>query len=194
MLVFCDLETTGLDRAGHILEAAFVATDAHANPFSETSLVINPGTGNVADGADPDWRRMFDPFAEQMHRNNGLLEEVEHGVSYHVAAQRINGWLNDIGMPDNTVPLCGSTIDFNRDFLRRRTPEIERRFHYRSINVSSVKELAVRWAPLSARWPSVPADQKAHRALPDIHESIRELQHYKREIFDRIPQTHTVVI
>lgn len=195
MLVFCDLETNGLhtnDRQnGHIYEAAFVATTENLSPFAEFTIVINPAAG--ANPYEIDTFDFLEEGAAEMHLKSGLLHEVEtRGVSYDTAQRELVTWLmQTIGMPPGEVPLCGSTIDFDRDFLRRRLPAAESPFHYRSINVSTVKELAVRWCPLSARWQSSP--DKAHRALADIHESLRELTHYKREIFDRVPATHAAL-
>lgn len=190
MYVFCDLETTGLKPIEDhlVLEAAFIATDANLNPYAEFEVVIDQSS------VDPNWVHRMDDFVLDMHRKNNLLKEIEsgYGVSPLRAEQLAIEWLSKIGMPLGEVRLGGSNIRFDRGFLQHYFPSIDEMFHYRSVDVSTIKTLAVDWAPLSARWPSVPDDKKAHRALLDCHESICELKHYKREIFDRVPNRHSV--
>lgn len=186
MYVFCDLETTGLDETiDVVLEAAFVATDANLKPYDEISLVIGQ--------EDPDWHFLMNSYVSEMHKRSGLIEEVyQSSVGLLRAERTIETWFDHIGLPAGEIPLAGSTIDFDRKFLRANLPSVEERFHCRSLNVSSLKICVNDWAPIDARWPSTPDDEKAHRALPDVHASIAELKHYKTQIFDRVPNRHTV--
>lgn len=186
MYVFGDLETTGLDESVDVvIEAAFVATDAFLNPYDEISIVIGQ--------ENPDWHFLMNSYVTEMHRKSGLTEEVHRsGIGLLRAEAFILEWFDQIGMPRNEIPLAGSTIDFDRKFLRRHMPTVEQQFHYRSLNVSSLKIVVNDWAPLEARWPSVPDDQKAHRARPDVLASIAELKHYKTHVFDKLPNRHSV--
>lgn len=180
MFTIIDTETTGLNKKSDLLlEVAVVITDDDLNEVAALEVVIDPGS--------PHWKSRMDDVAKAMHTKNGLIAAIDQrrGLGLGEAQARIYSFLR-IYMPER-VPMTGSTIDFDRAFLLRDMPKVEGLFHYRSINISSLKELVVRWAPELA-YPSIPADEKPHRALDDALESIEELKHYRKVLFAAHPQ------
>jgi oligoribonuclease len=167
-----DLEMTGLDPVRNVIvEIATLVTDDQLNVLAEgPDLVI---------GATPDQLDLMEDVVRHMHTVSGLLPEisastttVEQAVEETLAFIRIH-------VPDaGVVPLCGNSIGVDRRFLRKHAPELEDYFHYRSIDVSTVKELCRRWRPdiYSGR----PHKQTAHRAMDDVRESVAELAYYKQ--------------
>jgi oligoribonuclease len=120
-----------------------------------------------------------------MHKSSGLTAEVEASTtSLEDAGQQVLEFLR-AHIPDaGTVPLCGNSIGTDRRFLAAYLPEVDRFFHYRSIDVSTVKELCKRWYPEA--YAAAPEKAGNHRALDDIRESVGELRHYRDTIF--VPQ------
>jgi len=171
-LVWIDLEMTGLDPVENkIIEIATVVTDADLN-------IIAEGPNIVVFQPEEELEKM-DEWNVEHHTKNGLLEMVkESEVSDTTAEIRTLDFLQEHCEPGQS-PLCGNTIGQDRRFLRRYMPDLEGFFHYRSIDVSSVKELGRRWYPEidHFRKPS------GHRALDDIKGSIEELRHYRDTIF-----------
>jgi oligoribonuclease len=171
-LVWIDLEMTGLDpETCVILEIAAVVTDS--------SLAI------VAEGPDmaihyPDKvLQGIDPWSKKQHTSSGLLERVSaSSVDCLKTEKAVLSFLSK-HCKKGESPLCGNTIWQDRRFLIKHMPKLEAFFHYRNIDVSSIKELAKRW------YPSLPAykKKKAHLALSDIRESISELKYYREKIF-----------
>lgn len=183
MIVWVDVESTGLDpKRDHLLEVALVVTDDALNEVAYTGVVMQPV------GVDIDSIKM-DAVVEKMHTENGLFEEVRLTRGRrHIAEERLRDWLSavvrDMFSSDeklDRVPLAGSTVGFDRAFLREHMPALESMFSYRSIDVSSITELAKRWAP--AIYEKRPKAGKAHRALADVRESIEYLRFYRREKF-----------
>ena len=177
-LVWMDLEMTGLDPdADLIIEMATIVTDGDLNVIAEGPvLAVNQPEANLA--AMDDWN-------QKHHGESGLLERVRKSqVSQREAEAQTLAFLEH-HVDKNTAPLCGNTIWQDRRFLARHMPDLERYLHYRIIDVSSVKELVVRWRPelLSG---FVKANE--HTALADIRESIAELRYY-REHFIRLEKT-----
>ncbi|MEN1940411.1 oligoribonuclease [Luteimonas sp. MJ246] len=168
-LAWIDLEMTGLDTDhDSILEIATVVTDADLNILAEgPELAIAHPLARLE--AMDDWNR-------NQHGKSGLWRRVlEEGVTMAEAETRTLEFLGRWIKP-NESPICGNSICQDRRFLHRCMPQLERFFHYRNLDVSTIKELARRWAP------DVLAGirkQAAHTALSDVHDSIAELRHYR---------------
>ena len=169
-LIWIDLEMTGLDtdRDG-ILEIATVVTDGDLNVLAtgpEFAIAHPLATLEAMD----DWNRT-------QHGKSGLWRRVlEEGVALADAEARTLDFLRE-WVPAGASPMCGNSICQDRRFLHRLMPTLERHFHYRNLDVSTVKELARRWSPevlAGVRKAS------AHTALSDVRDSIEELRHYRR--------------
>lgn len=168
-LIWIDLEMTGLDTDNDsILEIATVVTDAQLEILAEgPELAITHPLARL-DAMD-EWNR-------NQHRKSGLWQRVlEQGVSMEEAEHRTLDFLAQ-WLPANSSPICGNSICQDRRFLHRCMPSLEKYFHYRNLDVSTIKELARRWAPDILN--GVRKDAK-HTALSDIHDSIAELRHYR---------------
>jgi oligoribonuclease len=175
VLVWIDLEMTGLEPDRHaIVEIATLVTDDELAVVAEgPDLVIHQPPAVMAE---------MDEFVRQMHTKSGLLPRIEASTtSLAEAGARTLAFIKDHVPTPRTVPLCGNSIGTDRRFLAKYLPEIEDHLHYRSVDVSTVKELARRWYPeaLKAR----PEKEGRHRALDDIKESIEELRYYREAVF-----------
>ena len=168
-LIWIDLEMTGLDTDNDsILEIATVVTDAQLEVLAEGPELAIAHPSTKLDAMD-EWNR-------NQHARSGLWQRVlEQGVSLAEAEQRTLDFLA-LWVPANTSPICGNSICQDRRFLHREMSRLEQYFHYRSVDVSTVKELARRWAP--AVLDNV-SKQSRHTALSDVHDSIAELRHYR---------------
>ena len=176
-----DLEMTGLDPATEVIvEIATLITDDELNVIAEgPDLVIHqPETMLVA----------MDPFVVQMHTSSGLLTAIRESTITlaQAGAQTLEFIKKHISEP-RTIPLCGNSIGTDRRFLAKYLPEIENYLHYRSVDVSTIKELVKRWYP--GLEISRPTKAGAHRALDDVQESIRELKFYRENVFNEMPIT-----
>ena len=176
VLLWMDLEMTGLDADRDVIvEIAALATDAaHLEP-------VDDGVTVVVHQPDDVLARMGD-FVRDMHTRSGLLDEIRAStVSLPEAGSRILEYLKAHAPTPRTAPLCGNSIGMDRRFLARHLPAIEDHLHYRSIDVSSLKELCRRWypEPFKAR----PEKAEGHRALDDIRASVEELRYYRETIF-----------
>lgn len=175
MLVWIDLEMTGLDPSRHtIVEIATLVTDDDLGLVAEgPDLVVH---------ADADQLEAMDEVVRAMHVASGLLSEIQSSeLTLEEAGQRTLDFLK-LHVPEaHSVPLCGNSIGTDRRFLAAQLPDIDDWLHYRSIDVSTVKELARRWYPDALA--GAPAKQTAHRALGDIKESVAELAYYRNSIF-----------
>ncbi|HEY4529776.1 MAG TPA: oligoribonuclease [Luteimonas sp.] len=168
-LVWIDLEMTGLDTDNDtILEIATVVTDAQLNVLAEgPELAIAQPLATLE--AMDEWNR-------NQHGRSGLWKRVlEAGVPMAEAEARTLEFLEQ-WVPAGKSPMCGNSICQDRRFLHRRMPALERWFHYRNLDVSTVKELARRWAP---ELYTGLRKQAAHTALSDVYDSISELRHYR---------------
>ena len=177
MLAWIDLEMTGLDPTRNtIVEIATLLTDDDLTIIAEgPDLVIHQ---------PPEALAVMDPFVVWMHTRSGLLPEIEASTTtLEQAAAATLGFLREHIAESGTVPLCGNSIGTDRRFLAAYMPEIEDFLHYRSVDVSTLKELIKRWNP--ALLGGAPAKAEGHRALDDIRESVIELRYY-REVFCRI--------
>jgi len=174
LLVWIDCEMTGLDVAiDELVEVAVVITDYNLVPVDAGfSIVIKPDKAA--------WENMGE-FVTAMHRESGLLEEIANGVALADAEYAVNEYILKFVSTAGTAPLAGNTIGTDRTFLAKYMPRVDSHLHYRSIDVSSIKELSRRWFPRV--YFNAPAKNGGHRALADILESIRELDYYRRAAF-----------
>ena len=175
MLAWMDLEMTGLDPARHVIvEIATLLT-------GDDLRVIAEGPDIVVHATDKELEQM-DGVVVAMHTKSGLLAEIEASkTSLAEAGEQTLAFLKKHIPEPRSVPLCGNSIGTDRRFLAQHMPDIENFLHYRSIDVSTIKELCRRWYPevLAA----VPPKREAHRALGDIRELIAELAYYRSTIF-----------
>jgi oligoribonuclease len=175
VLVWMDLEMTGLDPAKDVIvEIATVVTDDQLDILAEgPDLVIHQ---------DDEVLAAMDPFVTEMHTRSGLLEAIRTSdLSLEDAGAATLAFIRTHAPEPRSVPLCGNSIGTDRRFLAAYLPEIEDHLHYRSIDVSGVKELVRRWYPKIAQ--TRPQKVGLHRALDDIRESIEELRYYRDRVF-----------
>ena len=168
-LIWIDLEMTGLDPDhDSILEIATIVTDKDLNPLAEGPEFAIRHPVEQLDAMD-DWNR-------NQHRGSGLWQRVlDSDVNLAQAEARTVAFLQQ-WVPAKASPMCGNSICQDRRFLHRLMPRLEQYFHYRNLDVSTLKELARRWAPEVLEGVR---KQSAHTALSDVHDSIGELRHYR---------------
>ena len=174
-LVWIDCEMTGLDlRSDQLIEIAALVTDADLN-------ILGDGIDVVIHVDDAALSSMIDVVAE-MHSRSGLIDEVKaSAVDLATAETMVLDYIGEHVKQPKTAPLAGNSIATDRSFIARDMPKLDSFLHYRMIDVSSIKELCRRWYPRI--YFGQPTKGLAHRALADIHESIRELQFYRRTAF-----------
>jgi len=174
-LVWIDCEMTGLDlRSDKLIEIAVLVTDADLN-------ILGDGVDVVIHAGDAALSSMIDVVTE-MHTHSGLIEEVRAStVDLATAETMVLDYIRRHVKQAKTAPLAGNSIATDRGFIARDMPALDSFLHYRMIDVSSIKELCRRWFPRI--YYGQPAKGLAHRALADIHESIRELRYYRRTAF-----------
>jgi oligoribonuclease len=175
VLAWMDLEMTGLDpTTDTIVEIATLITDDELKILEEgPDLVVH------ADAAALD---AMDPVVRSMHTSSGLLTAIEASTTtLEEAGGATLAFLRQHIPEPRTVPLCGNSIGTDRRFLAAWLPEIEEYLHYRSIDVSTIKELARRWYPDA--YNGAPRKAGGHRALEDIKESVSELAYYRTVMF-----------
>ena len=166
-----DLEMTGLDPNRHVIvEMATIITDDDLEVIAEgPSLVVHQSESALAE---------MDKVVVSMHTRSGLLPEITAStISLDDAVAETLGFLRAHIPEPRTVPLCGNSIGTDRRFLAAYAPSIEEYLHYRSVDVSTIKELIKRWNP--ALLDAAPRKAEGHRALDDIRESIAELRYYR---------------
>lgn len=175
MLVWMDLEMTGLDPgADVIVEIATLVTDDELNIVAEgPDLVV---------ACDPGKLEGMDQVVIDMHTRSGLLEAIRTSTTTlaEAGAQTL-GFIREHVPEPRSVPLCGNSIGTDRRFLAAYLPEIEEHLHYRSIDVSTIKELARRWYPDAVA--GAPGKAGGHRAMDDIRESVAELRYWRSAVF-----------
>ena len=175
-LIWIDLEMTGLDTFNDvIIEIATIVTDANLNTLAEGPVfAIHQSDETMA---------KMDEWNTKQHGKSGLTERVKNSTtSVEEAEEKTIEFLREY-VPAAASPMCGNSICQDRRFLARCMPELEDFFHYRNLDVSTLKELAKRWAPAISKGYR---KKGAHLALDDIKESIEEMQYY-REHFIKIP-------
>lgn len=175
-----DLEMTGLDPSRHVIvEIATLITNDQLEIIAEgPDLVISATSEQLAS---------MDDFVRKMHSDSGLLREIEaSSVTLDQAGETTLEFIKAHAKEPGRVPLCGNSIGVDRRFLDRYLPDLESHFHYRSVDVSTIKELCRRWHP--SLYGKAPKKIGAHRALGDIRESIAELVYYRDNFFQLPPE------
>ncbi len=179
-LIWIDLEMTGLDTArDQIIEIATIVTDSNLNEIAEGPVIAIRQPAAVMDAMD-EWNTRH-------HGASGLTERVlasEVGIAE--AEQATLEFLAQY-VPPNTSPMCGNSICQDRRFLARQMPALEACFHYRNLDVTTLKILAQMWAPEIAGGFT---KESSHRALSDIRDSIAELQYYRETLLGNEAQLH----
>ncbi len=169
-LIWIDLEMTGLDtNRDHIIEMATVVTDANLNVLAEGPVLAVHQSDAVLAGMD-EWNT-------RQHGQSGLIERVRQSTLDAAAAEQQTLDFLKQWVPVGKSPMCGNSICQDRRFLARQMPTLEAFFHYRNLDVSTLKELVRRWQP---ELLSGLQKDSAHLALDDVLDSIRELQYYRK--------------
>jgi oligoribonuclease len=172
-LIWIDLEMTGLaPERDRIIEIATVVTDADLAVIAEGPVIAVRQAEATLAGMD-EWNT-------RTHVASGLVARVRASTTDDAAAERATLAFLAGHVAANRSPMCGNSVCQDRRFLARWMPELERYFHYRNLDVSTVKELARRWAPEVAAGVE---KESRHTALADVHESIAELRHYRQALF-----------
>jgi oligoribonuclease len=170
-----DLEMTGLDPARHVIvEIATLITDDELELVAEgPDLVIATPADKLAG---------MDQVVVDMHTRSGLLEQIKQStITLDDAGRQTLEFIKEHVPEPRSVPLCGNSIGTDRRFLAAYLPDIENHLHYRSIDVSTIKELSRRWYPASLS--GAPSKAGGHRALDDIRESVAELRYWREAVF-----------
>jgi oligoribonuclease len=175
MLAWMDLEMTGLDATRDVIvEIATLVTDDDLDLVAEgPDLVIHQ---------TPETLEVMGDYVREMHTRSGLLDQIASStISLEDAGAQTLAFLQEHIAEESTVPLCGNSIGTDRRFLTAYLPDIENFLHYRSVDVSTIKELARRWNPTALK--GLPEKKEGHRALDDIRESLAELRFYREKLF-----------
>lgn len=179
MLVWMDLEMTGLDATKDVIvEIATLVTDDELEIVAEGPDLVIHQPEEALSG--------LDPVVHRMHTTSGLFDAIRASTTSLTEAGTATLDFIKAHVPEpRTVPLCGNSIGTDRRFLTAYLPEIETYLHYRSIDVSTLKELARRWYPDALA--AAPHKSTAHRAMDDIRESVTELRYWRSAIFSQPP-------
>jgi oligoribonuclease len=174
---------TGLNvELDELVEVAVVVTDFELN-------VLDPGFDIVIKPSQAAFDNMSD-FVINMHTESGLIEAIPRGVSLAEAEKAVLDYILRFVPSAQQAPLAGNTIGTDRAFLAKYMPKVDGHLHYRSVDVSSIKELSRRWFPRA--YYQAPAKRGNHRALADIQESIEELRYYREAVFVASPGPDSV--
>jgi oligoribonuclease len=174
-LVWIDMEMTGLDPgACVVLEIATIVTDSDLEVVAEgPDLVVHATEEQLA---------AMVPVVREMHAKSGLTERVRASeLTVEEAEAQTLAFVKRHCPKKGLHPICGNSIGTDRRFIARYMPKLDRHLSYRSVDVSSIKELAKRWYPKS--YDKRPDKKKGHRALADIRESIEELRYWRKTVF-----------
>lgn len=185
VLVWLDMEMTGLDaERERIIEMATILTDGHLTEIAVGPDLVIHQPDEILAGMD-DWNKKH-------HGGSGLIERVKAStISVADAEAQTMAFINEHVSAKERPVLAGNSIHQDRRFIRRYMPALEKRLHYRMVDVSTIKELGRRWYPqLIAKQP---VKNESHRALDDIRESIEELRYYKQHLFIAPPVAATPV-
>ena len=168
-LVWLDLEMTGLDAdKERIIEAAMIVTDTNLNILAQSPVwVIHQSDALLA---------AMDEWNTATHTRTGLVERVKSSDLSEAAAEAEMLAFMSQYVPERTSPMCGNSVHQDRRFMQKYMPQLEAYFHYRNLDVSTLKELAKRWRPEVAKGV---VKKGAHQALADIEESIEEMRYYR---------------
>ncbi|MGO1537929.1 MAG: oligoribonuclease [Leucobacter sp.] len=172
-IVWIDCEMTGLDvDSDGLCEIAVIVTDFDLKPLDlGFEIVINPGDDVLTSMND---------FVRNMHKTSGLLPRIEEGVTVDEAERQVIDYLRRLVTAGRRPLVAGNTIGMDRRFIAKYMPTLEEKLHYRSIDVSTIKELSRRW--YHAAYFESPKKQGGHRALADIAESIQELAYFRETV------------
>ena len=174
-LIWIDLEMTGLNsETDRIIEAATIVTDSELNIVAEGPVFAVHQSDAMLAGMD-DWN-------QRTHAGTGLIERVRQSTYSEAEVERLTLEFLQQHVPKNKSPMCGNSICQDRRFLARTMPQLEAWFHYRNLDVSSVKELVKRWKPSLCNGL---VKKNTHKAIDDIRESIDELKYYREHFFIR---------
>jgi len=176
---------TGLSlQTDALVEIAVLVTDSDLAIIGEgVDLVIKADANKIASMND---------FVTKMHTDSGLINEIPHGTSLSNAEDTIIAYLESASTQPGKSPLAGNSVSVDRNFIARDMPRLNDYLHYRTIDVSSIKELSRRWHPRV--YFNSPAKTGNHRALGDIQDSINELRYYRETIFAPAPGPETDVL
>lgn len=173
-LIWIDLEMTGLDTLNdRIIEIATLVTDPQLNILAEGPI--------IAIHQPPEVMQSMDEWNTNQHEHSGLTNRVLESSATLKDAESATLTFLQKWVSAKTSPMCGNSICQDRRFLAREMPELEAYFHYRNLDVSTLKELARRWAP---EVMGQLKKQGSHLAMDDIHDSIQELKHYRESIMN----------
>ncbi len=168
-LIWIDMEMSGLNpEVDRILEVALVVTDAELNVLAEAPVLVVFQNDAVLDGMDG-WNK-------STHAKSGLIEKIRASRLDEAAVESAMIAFLEPHVPKGSSPMCGNSICQDRRFLAKSMPKLEAYFHYRNLDVSTLKELGKRWKPALADGFK---KHNKHEALADIHESIEELKYYR---------------
>ena len=175
-LVWIDCEMTGLSlETDALVEIAVLVTDSELNVIGEgIDLVIHATEGQLAEMND---------YVRKMHTDSGLINEIAGGIDIAAAEQQILAYLQSAGVAAGKSPLAGNSVSVDRNFIARDMKHLAEFLHYRTIDVSTIKELSRRWYPKA--YFAAPDKTGNHRALGDIQDSIAELAYYRQAVFAR---------
>ena len=171
-LIWIDLEMTGLDPSNdRIIEVATIVTDKDLNELAVGPVLAIFQENSILSA--------MDKWNTEQHTKSGLIERVKKSTIKESDAEKATIEFLDQHVPSNKSPMCGNSICQDRRFLARLMPQLENYFHYRNLDVSSLKELAQRWYPNVAKGFN---KESKHLALDDIRDSIDELKYYREHI------------
>uniref|UniRef100_UPI00404B127F oligoribonuclease n=1 Tax=Candidatus Planktophila sp. TaxID=2175601 RepID=UPI00404B127F len=173
-LIWIDCEMTGLSLEKDVLvEIAVLVTDSELNVIGEGVDVVIKAT--------PEQLAGMNEFVTAMHTTSGLITEIADGISIKEAEDRVLTYLESASIQPGKSPLAGNSVGVDRSFIARDMPRLNEYLHYRTVDVSSIKELTRRWFPKA--YFNAPAKTGNHRALGDIQDSIAELAYYRQAVF-----------
>ncbi len=173
-LIWIDMEMTGLDpQKERIIEIATIVTDSQLNVLAEGPVFAVHQSDELL-GAMDGWNT-------KQHNGSGLVRRVKESTVTEADAEAATLEFLKQYVPAGKSPMCGNSVHQDRRFLCRYMPQLERFFHYRLLDVSTLKELAARWAPRV--YAGLQKDSK-HLALSDIRDSIEELKYYRQQLFN----------
>jgi len=173
-LIWIDCEMTGLSLEKDVLvEIAVLVTDSDLNVIGEGVDVVIKASAEQLAG--------MNEFVTQMHTTSGLIAQIPSGISVQEAEAKVITYLESAATQPGKSPLAGNSVSVDRSFIARDMPLLNEYLHYRTIDVSSIKELTRRWFPKA--YFAAPAKTGNHRALGDIQDSIAELAYYRQTVF-----------
>lgn len=182
-LIWIDCEMTGLSlESDALVEIAVLVTDSELNIIGEGIDLVIHATDGQLDG--------MNDFVRNMHTSSGLINEIPQGITIAQAEAKIMAYLNSVGVIAGKSPLAGNSVSVDRNFIARDMKTLADFLHYRTIDVSTIKELSRRWYPKA--YFAAPAKTGNHRALGDIRDSIEELKYYRSAVFSDKPVSQPV--